>query len=172
MVFFFYTSGNRHTIVANNLHVWYIFNMKHHDSIHILRAHHIRATPRKKAVLREILASDHPLGAAELHRRASAFIKLDLATVYRSLEIFMRHGIIREIAYENGAQAYEMACVHNPAHPHFKCLKCHRIFCLGFFRSGDTEPLLSRFSGSRTITDISVTLSGICEKCIAGNELP
>jgi len=144
--------------------------MEHYDTLQILRTHHIRVTPRKKAVLGEILACDHPLAAAELHRRASARINLDLATVYRSLESFLRHGIIREIAFENGVQAYEMACIHNPAHPHFKCLRCRKIFCLDSLETGEAEYLISRFSGSRTVTDFSITMSGICERCKSGNE--
>ncbi len=144
--------------------------MKHCDTIQILREHGIRVTPRKIAVLREILASDRPLGASELHGRASATITLDLATVYRALDIFLKHGIIREIADDNGTQAFEIACVHNPAHPHFKCLKCRRITCLGSFEKSETESLFSRFSGSRTITDISITMSGLCESCLSVKE--
>ena len=139
--------------------------MEHCDSRELLKRHRMRITRRKTAVLRELIASDRPLSAAELHDRVSASVRLDLATVYRSLNALAKNGVIREITDDSGIQHYEIACRHNPAHPHFKCVKCRRITCLASLESEDTAGIVSLFSPHGEITGITITVTGICRTC-------
>jgi Fur family transcriptional regulator, ferric uptake regulator len=139
--------------------------MRHCDSIEILKNSHIRITERKLAILRCFLASSTPVNASELHGLVSLSFPMDLATVYRTLNSFREKGLIREITDDKGTLYYEIACLHNPVHPHFKCLKCRKISCLEFL-DHDSAASMSRFASDCKITDISITLSGICRDCL------
>lgn len=79
---------------------------------------------------------------------------IDLVTVYRTLELFQRIGIVfnEEIL---GETRYFMAA---KGHHHIVCRRCQKIVCL---------PCTMEYSvpqGFRKIQHI-LTLSGICNKC-------
>ena len=154
-----------HFILANDLHEAYIECMEHCDSVELLKRNRIRVTRRKTAILREIIECGRPLNAAELHDRVSATVGLDLATVYRTLGAFVENRLVREITDDTGTQYYEIACRHNPAHPHFKCVRCRRITCLESLDSEDTAGIFSKVFPHGEITGIAITVSGICRTC-------
>ncbi|MHB9027829.1 MAG: Fur family transcriptional regulator [Candidatus Latescibacterota bacterium] len=124
-------------------------------------------TRRKTAILREILGSNRPLNAAELHQRVSAALPIDLATVYRTLGALSKRGLLREISDGSGTLYYEIACVHNPVHPHFRCLQCRKITCLGTL-TGESAAAVAKYAGGCEIEEISITLSGVCGDCRRG----
>jgi Fur family transcriptional regulator, ferric uptake regulator len=138
--------------------------MRHCDSKELLKSRHIRITERKLAILQSILSSSTPVNASELHGRVSSALRMDLATVYRALSSFREKGLIREITDDTGTLYYEIACLHNPVHPHFKCLKCLKISCLEFL-DHDSTSSMTRLARDCEIIDISITLSGICREC-------
>lgn len=138
--------------------------MNHCDSRELLRSRSIRATRKKVAILGEILDSPCPLSAADLYGRIVSRLPLDLATIYRTLNLLRECHLVREITDATGTQYYEIACMHNPVHPHFKCIRCSRISCLPSLESGDAA-FMARFAGDCEIQDISITLSGICGNC-------
>lgn len=139
--------------------------MDHCNSRELLTRHRLRVTRRKTAILRKIIECERPLNAAELYDRVSATVRLDLATVYRTLGALVENRVVREITDDNGTQYYEIACRHNPAHPHFKCVKCRKITCLGSLDSEDTAGIVSKVSLHGEITGITITVSGICRTC-------
>jgi Fur family ferric uptake transcriptional regulator len=139
--------------------------MEHCDSVELLKRNRIRVTRRKTAILREIIECGRPLNAAELHDRVSATVGLDLATVYRTLGAFVESRLVREITDDTGTQYYEIACRHNPAHPHFKCVRCRRITCLESLDSEDTALIFSKVFPHGEITGIAITVSGVCRTC-------
>jgi Fur family transcriptional regulator, ferric uptake regulator len=82
-----------------------------------LRETGVRVTRQRQTVLRVLTeADDHP-DAAELHRRARALDdSLSLATVYRTLSVLEREGVVLRLALENGGARYEVADA--PHHDH------------------------------------------------------
>jgi Fur family ferric uptake transcriptional regulator len=75
-----------------------------------LREGGVRVTRQREALLRVLTeAQDHP-DAAELHRRARALDdSLSLATVYRTLSVLEREGVVLRLALENGGARFEVA---------------------------------------------------------------
>jgi len=130
----------------------------------LLRSRRIRATRKKTAILREIHDCGRPLNASELYERVSEELPVDLATVYRTLNAFSKKGLVREISDGSGAVSYEIACVHNPVHPHFKCVRCRRISCLDTL-TVESEAVVKEYASGCEIEEISITLSGTCEDC-------
>jgi len=138
--------------------------MRHCDSKELLKSRHIRVTRQKVAILQGILSSSTPVNASDLHDLVSSDIRVDLATVYRTLGSLREKKLVREVADDTGTLYYEIACLHNPVHPHFKCLKCRKISCLEFLDHESTS-FMEQYARDCEITEISITLSGTCREC-------
>jgi len=81
-----------------------------HRMTQTLRDTGVRVTRQREALLKVLTeAEDHP-DAAELHRRAKTVDdSLSLATVYRTLAVLEREGVVLRLALENGGARFEVA---------------------------------------------------------------
>lgn len=75
-----------------------------------LRDGGVRVTRQREALLRVLTeAVDHP-DAAELHRRAKGIDDtVSLATVYRTLSVLEREGVVQRHSFESGGARFEVA---------------------------------------------------------------
>ena len=75
-----------------------------------LRDGGVRVTRQREALLRVLTeADDHP-DASELHRRAKDIDDtVSLATVYRTLSVLEREGVVQRLSFENGGARFEVA---------------------------------------------------------------
>jgi Fur family ferric uptake transcriptional regulator len=75
-----------------------------------LRDNGVRVTRQREALLRVLTeAEDHP-DASELHRRARVVDdSVSLATVYRTLTVLEREGVVQRLSFENGGARFEVA---------------------------------------------------------------
>ena len=82
-----------------------------------LQAAGVRVTSQRMILLRLLAeARDHP-GAAELHRRArGADGRLSLATVYRTLAVLERAGVVQRHSFDGVSARFEPA--EEPHHDH------------------------------------------------------
>lgn len=76
----------------------------------LLRQGGVRVTRQREVVLKVLTeADDHP-DAAELHRRAQALDDtVSLATVYRTLSVLEREGVVQRLSFETGGARFEVA---------------------------------------------------------------
>ncbi|MCB6177204.1 transcriptional repressor [Rhodobacter sp. Har01] len=79
-----------------------------------LRDGGVRVTRQREALLKVLTeAADHP-DAAELHRRAKGIDDtVSLATVYRTLTVLEREGVVHRHSFESGGARFEVA---DPVH--------------------------------------------------------
>src|SRR5581483_3838509 len=83
----------------------------------LLRAHGIQASPQRLAVGEEVLFTDSHPTAEEIAARARArFAWLSRATVYNTLNLFVRKGILRSLQLGEGPVVYDPKMT---AHHHF-----------------------------------------------------
>lgn len=75
-----------------------------------LRDNGVRVTRQREALLRVLTeAEDHP-DATELHRRARGLDEsVSLATVYRTLSVLEREGVVQRHSFESGGARFEVA---------------------------------------------------------------
>lgn len=75
-----------------------------------LRDNGVRVTRQREVLLRVLSeAADHP-DATELHRRAQAEeASVSLATVYRTLAVLEREGVVQRHSFESGSARFEVA---------------------------------------------------------------
>ena len=139
-----------------------------HCDIHTTLEHAgLSKTSQRVAVLTVLVHSDTPVTVKDILDRISAEGQVNKVTVYRILSSFKAEGIIREIATDHGVNFYEMACRHNPAHPHFYCRICRSLSCLP--PAGIPEEWLQRLrSGNPSIESVVINFTGLCKSCQNG----
>lgn len=134
----------------------------HFDAaISSLKRENFRITEPRKALLRELIASEKPLSAEELHALLGA-AKYDLVTVYRNLDTFETAGIVTRIPTESGKSLYELNAEEHHHH-HIICRKCHRAEKLDHCEVEKLEALATKL-GFTEVTHV-LELYGICDGC-------
>jgi Fe2+ or Zn2+ uptake regulation protein len=88
--------------------------------------------------------------------------KIDLATVYRTINLFAALNIVSEIDFKDEFKRYELVYDRHHHH-HIVCRKCKRIENVEACILEDLEKLLNR----KGYTEISHSLEffGVCENC-------
>ena len=136
--------------------------MEHCDAHEVLKHNKIKMTRQRIEVLELIIELQTTFSASILHERLQDH--MDLVTIYRILNLFKEKKIIREVLSDKEERIFERACIHNPVHPHFYCNNCKQLFCLDELPEEIRNLILGEYKEFQ-IEDISLQLSGICNKC-------
>lgn len=75
------------------------------EAIATLRTRGLRLSTSRRLVLDQLFASETPASAEQLASR----LGLDLASVYRNLETFERHGLVRHVHFGHGPGLYMLS---------------------------------------------------------------
>ena len=133
----------------------------------ILSRNNIKNTKQKEKILLELMQSSSHLMAEEIYQRVKND-KIGLATVYRSLKLFERLGIVKEIPMD-GVKYYELKIYSKkPLHIHFKCSNCNVIIDIDDAEINlDYIKLNQKVEMKREleVNDVNITLLGLCKKC-------
>jgi Fur family ferric uptake transcriptional regulator len=138
----------------------------HCNAAQTLKKAGLAKTAQRMAVLDIMLNTATPLSAAEILARLKNRQKINRVTVYRIIASLRDGGVIREIETDRGGNCYEIACPHNPIHPHFKCRICGNMTCmqpLTFSQAWEWFAKPYNFSIDR----ISINIAGTCNVCEA-----
>ncbi len=109
-----------------------------------------------------ILKSNHkPLTMSEIHNQTKNK-KIDLATVYRTINLFAELGIVYEIDFKDEFKRYELVYDRHHHH-HIVCKKCKKVENVETCILDELEKLLTK----KGYTEISHSLEffGVCENC-------
>ncbi len=129
----------------------------------ILSSHSQRITAPRLEILSILKSSKNPLTISEIHSQMKSS-KTDLATVYRTLNLFAELKIVSEIDFKDDFMRYELIFDRHHHH-HVVCRTCGRIENVETCILGELERMLAQ----KGYTDLSHSLEffGICEKCRA-----
>jgi Fur family ferric uptake transcriptional regulator len=124
----------------------------------------LKSTRARGAILAGIAAYEGHFDAEELHeflRDKGAAISR--ATLYRTLPLFVKSGIIRETLSSSGRTRYEHLFGHEH-HDHLECISCGRII---EFKVDEIERLQNRLCRERDFLPLDHRLSirGLCASC-------
>ena len=131
----------------------------------ILQKHNLYATKSRCTVIETLLANPIPQTVKELH----SLVKengADLATVHRTLNAFVKHGIVTAISTGKGRK-YVLNCLNSHAHIVI-CLGCGENTPFSNPLSEDSIKLESENARKEfgfRIVGHSVVHYGYCEKC-------
>lgn len=144
-------------------------NGKRRDEVHrefrdFLVAHELKATPERFAVLDEIYTTDFHFEAEDiLVRMRKKKQRVSRATIYRTLELLEKSGLIRK-AKLGETEAYYERTHGRHHHEHMKCTECGKII---EFESEDIEALQDDICKQYNfrMTHHILHLFGVCEDC-------
>lgn len=126
-----------------------------------------KVTTQKLLILEVLINNSHHLSAKDIYDKLKQK-NIGLATIYRSLNLFIALNIIKKVEIDN-ITYYEMKIFSkNPFHIHFKCSKCGSIIdinnkdinidYIGIIRKIELEENFE-------IEDSDIMFKGICDKC-------
>jgi Fur family transcriptional regulator, ferric uptake regulator len=92
-----------------------------------LRDHNLPVTPQRLAVAEVVLLRDRHLSAEEIEQELAAKdVSVGTATVYRTLDVLVRSGLVVERDFGEGFKRYESAR-GIPQHEHLLCTVCGKV---------------------------------------------
>lgn len=131
------------------------------DAYSLLRAHGMRVTAVRKAVIDELSNMRHS-GAEELIKRLAAK-GISRASVYRTLSLLERMGIVSRALYGERHSHFELVCLRQP-HDHLICIRCGRVI---EFECPEVERLQSQVVEKHEFefVDRVFEIRGVCPEC-------
>ncbi|HRK07456.1 MAG TPA: Fur family transcriptional regulator [Pseudobdellovibrionaceae bacterium] len=93
-----------------------------------LKAKRQRLTEPRRKILKAVMRSKAPFSAEELHRALKRELAVDLATVYRSLQLLQSLEIIHRVDLSKDHAMFEVAAIDHAHHHHHYvvCRNCDR----------------------------------------------
>lgn len=129
-----------------------------------------RLTTPRRAVLDVLADQEAPLSVAEIRRRLKNR-PVNLVSVYRSLNLLVRIGVVRVADAVKGTQRFELAERFTGHHHHLICQLCGRIEDLAgcLLKDRVLTALNRRLLRSKRfrVTDHELQLFGLCRACDA-----
>ncbi len=123
----------------------------------------IRATNQRALITEIIRRGQGHLDADEIYRRArQKQPRLSLSTVYRTLQLLKKLGMVEEVHFDESHHHYE---IKQPSqHHHLVCLGCDRVI--------EFQHPLSRYIKKNVaeakdfeITETEIRMAGYCPEC-------
>jgi Fur family ferric uptake transcriptional regulator len=123
----------------------------------------IRATPARIAVLQELRQSSSPLTHADLAEKLVP-LGFDKATVFRNLSDLADAELIFRTELGDHVWRFEAYDPERPGaekHPHFVCVECGSVSCLGDMEFTSTSTRRAKSIGRIT----EILIKGHCSTC-------
>ena len=127
----------------------------------VLNVTGLRATSQRALIL-EIIRRGH-LDADEIYRQARIKQpRLSLSTVYRTLQVLKKLGLVEELHLDEAHHHYE---IKPPSeHQHLVCLNCGKIMEFEYPLSPKMKKDIAREKGFE-VTSVEVRMTGYCSRC-------
>jgi Fur family ferric uptake transcriptional regulator len=133
----------------------------------LLRERDLRLTPQREAVLDVLLQNrERHMTAEDIYAETrDSYPEIGLATVYRTLELFVDLGLVSRLDLGQGGARFEYAAREEQHyHHHMICLGCGKITEFDQDLLEDVERKATKETGFQ-ITDHSLRFYGYCPEC-------
>ena len=121
----------------------------------------LRVTSQRALIL-EIIRRRH-LDADEIYRQARAKQpRLSLSTVYRTLQVLKKLGLVEELHFDEAHHHYEMK--PSSEHHHLVCLGCGKVVEFKCPLSPKMKEDIAREKGFE-VTGVEIRMTGYCSRC-------
>ncbi|BBJ27419.1 Fur family transcriptional regulator [Athalassotoga saccharophila] len=108
----------------------------------------------------------------ELYRalsRKNSRSHISKATIYRTLEMLVKMGLISKIDLDDGFERYELKEESGHQHHHLICTVCGKVYELDEDLLDDLEKIIEERTGFK-VKDHQLKIYGICPECLANEE--
>lgn len=138
-----------------------------------LREQGLPVTPQREAVADAIFTSQGHLSVEDIESTLRGTgERIGKATIYRTVEILVRSGLVEEHDFGEGFKRYEHLFGSTPIHEHLICINCHTVV---EFQSPEVVRVQEETAQANGFLPIRHRLEiyGLCEQCQEqGVELP
>jgi Fur family transcriptional regulator, ferric uptake regulator len=126
-----------------------------------------RLTPQRETILQvfQHLPEGNHLSAEDLYNRLQAEgEQISLSTIYRTLKLMARMGILRELELAEGHKHYELNQPYPHHHHHLICVRCTKTI---EFRSDSILKVGTKTAQKEGyhLLDCQLTIHAICPTC-------
>ncbi len=128
------------------------------EAVTALRERGLRLSTARRLVLEALFAADVPVSAEHIARER----KLDLASVYRNLEVLERHGLVRHVHLGHGPGLYALRVHGSPEH--LFCERCGAVLAVPPDKLDDLRAQLRRRFGYE-VSFAHFAIVGTCPEC-------
>jgi len=136
------------------------------------RGHIYRWTTPREAILGLMSKTSKHMSAKEVYAALyRMYPGIGLTTVYRTLDLLVRMGLLNKLAIGDGQSRYEFKSDEKKEHHHHLiCKKCGKIIDYSDFLDEElelvkkTEKILAK-KYNFTVLDHNIEFYGLCEKC-------
>jgi len=113
----------------------------------------IKLTKKRTLILNALKTHHGTLSAADISQKVP---EIDLVTIYRNLDLFVKEKLIKKIHFDSDEAQYEYQ--HEPHH-HAVCTNCEKV--IHFTAPDEKIKKLLQLEGF-TVDEIEVTVKGLC----------
>jgi Fur family ferric uptake transcriptional regulator len=132
-----------------------------------LRDHNLPVTAQRLAIAEVVLGSERHLSAEEVEREVEERgATAGTATIYRTLELLVRSGLVVERDFDEGFKRFEPAR-GIPHHEHLLCTVCGRVTEFRDERLERMTTLIAEAHGYSRQRH-RLVIYGVCEQCRTG----
>ena len=141
---------------------------KAEELLESLRSAGFRLTPQRVMILSAIASSSGHMTAEDIHEKVKkTYPFIDIATVYRTIQLLKRQRLLVEIDLGSGAYQYEVT--HDQRHHHIVCRDCGTTLDIDHHRF--LEPvrvaLQQEYEFEADLDHFAIF--GICRQCRSNN---
>jgi Fur family ferric uptake transcriptional regulator len=132
------------------------------ELVGVLRRRGFRVTPQREAILREVMLAEGHMAPQDVARRVQRKLPaVNVSTVYRTLALLEKLGVVRHAHLERGAEYHRAS---EGDHIHLTCSRCGSEDDLSLEEAESLKRLLQRHRGF--LPDLThFAISGLCREC-------
>ena len=127
----------------------------------LLRSNGYKVTPQRLAVYDAIDHNmTHPNAESIYQQLQLQYPSMSLATVYKTMEIFAKIGVVKILQCGEDAHRYDY---NTSQHAHIRCVKCNRVLDVDI-----DEGQLAQQAEAQTgfsVSGVSLSFLGVCKDC-------
>ncbi len=133
--------------------------------LEMLRSRGLRMTPQRRAIVSAVMGMNGHINASAVTKDVRQRVPgVNASTVYRTLEMLERLGVLSHAHLESGPEYHRRS---DSAHVHLVCSRCGAGDSLTIEEADRLERLVSRHHGFRPdLTHFAI--SGLCSRCQRG----
>lgn len=129
-----------------------------------LRGHARKITGPRQAILDVLRRHPHPLTNKEIHAALPPG-DCDLATIYRSMHLLVKLGVVQRFDFGDGVARYELIGAHQDLHHHHLiCVRCSDVIELEECFPRELEERIAKRNNFKAVTH-KLEFFGICPDC-------
>jgi len=129
----------------------------------VLNTAGVRVTNQRALILEIIRRGKGHLDADEVYRRArQRYPRLSLSTVYRTLQLFKKLGLVEELHFDETHHHYEVK--PSAEHYHLVCLGCGKVIEFRYPLSRHIKKNVPEAKDFE-IVDTEIRMTGYCPRC-------